>query len=495
MRSSRFVRQAASAASGPEAQLRKLYPLLASQKIISGGARPTAASLAIATMHAPLGAAAGSSHSEDCPVYRKEIPLSSVHDERTFAAKPCPLCLKQRVNYLASQVFCADFERRCSGGGAVAAAAATTNGAAVPEELAAEVAKHFSAFAALEEELRLFATSGMTPGRTWLVYRACGPGSADKGIDSTTAPTTTTAVEGKLSVVNLPSNKLPFAFGMWPLAVVNMTEETLCRAMMAMAERTVGAAVGEQPPAWSRAARSPAGRVALAAQEQRRAEGGFLTTALAAVRAEAAGGAVAALDWAFVAAQLREARAYFVSGARESARQGRRRARGEAAARDAMRNIKDSGKVVITHKGMELEGEEAAERTKTPAGEESKAPESAEPAAAAAPVAAAGSATASTTTTATTTTTTAATATASATGPTKTQLGDGTWEYRYPSGDVTLLLPDGTQVFRTADVTTTAYSSGNTLYEYANGSSILDRADGVRVTTYPDGASKDERVG
>ncbi|KEG11844.1 hypothetical protein DQ04_02221060 [Trypanosoma grayi] len=270
----------------------------------------------------------------------------------------------------------------------------------------------------------------------------------------------------------MPCNRAPLVQGLWPLAVVNMTESALLAKMTA---ETGPASAHVTPPSWSRAARNPpaaaATRVAAATVEDD----------LAAIRAQVALEAVANMNWGFVLQQWQKAEAYYTSADREE-KIGAHRAKLERnAALEAMKKLHDSGATILMSDTVEITTPAAGGRGSGTSGVVENAPQKEGQAQTA--DAAQESKTGA-----------AATGAVAEQDPQCTHLADGTWQYTYRNGDVTLLRPDGTRVFKKSDLTTTVFSDGSTLYAYPNNTSILDRADGVRVTTFADGTIQEERI-
>ncbi|RNF01832.1 superoxide dismutase, Fe-Mn family [Trypanosoma rangeli] len=386
-------------------------------------------------------------HQPDCPVLRQLLPLTALADHSAFLKRPCRSCLKRRIHFLSSEHFCMNLEEKCSQGGVN-----------VPAEWESIVATQFGSVVCLMEEFVMYAKNRREPGWTWLVY--------DKERSES----------HRLVVVNFPSNRVPLELGLWPLAVINMTESRLLSAIVAKATTTVV----ESPPApWSRAARN----TFVAATVTSTVAGTTATTAntvgdlgkdLSSIRAQIAQEAVLAMNWEFVLQQWRQAESYYTSVERENKICVHRTKMEREAALAAMSKLRDSGATILTSDTVEITvagGNTAAKKasqdqtvstqTTQENGKEQK--EETEGAVGAADQ-----------------------------DPHCVQLEDGTWQYTYQNGAVTLLRPDGTRVFKKSELNITIFADGSTLYEYPNNTSILDRVDGVRVTTFADGTKKEE---
>ncbi|ORC93483.1 uncharacterized protein TM35_000013600 [Trypanosoma theileri] len=463
-----FLRAAGEAVS-VSSELQKLLPSLLPllDPPIPRGKTVSAAHIIVATSNSS--SKRSERHLPECPVLARTLPLTAVVDHVAFMKRPCLSCLRQRVHFLASEEFCKNLEQKC-----------TQEGGTLPAEWENIVMKQFGTLTHLEKEIMMYATSRREPGWTWLVF--------DKE-----------RIEGhRLVVMNLPANKTPLILGLWPLAVINMTESAL---LSALESKPVVTNAKVTYPSWSRAARNP-----LAAVTPTRNVGlsGTPTDitdnnskSLSDLRKQVAQKAVSKLNWNFILQQWQQAEAYYASTAREEKIRAQRTKLEREAALAAMSKLRDSGATILTSDSVEIitggsntgaskvdkkEGEKLSTQTTQKStvnvGEET---------------------TTTTTTTSTTVeenkeTSTKTESTGVDEDPKSTQLPDGTWQYLYKNGDVTLLRPDGTRVFKKKELTTTAFADGSTLYEYPNNTSILDRVDGVRVTTFADGTKQEERL-
>lgn len=504
-------------------ELRKLVPLLPLKLHESKSSPLSIASLLASTAFASTQSHLPAAHSRDCPVVAKALPLSRVSIEPSFTARPCASCVRERVHYLASVVFCDDFEHRCRNPEPKAKspdAEHTNKPVGVPGELQKAVEASFGSFAALRDSIRQLSISAMTPGRLWLVYR----------------PSTLDAAGGSLHLLSFPGCKVPLAHGLWPLAVVNVSEERVCEELEQCTKGTEFHGAGGEgalPPPWSHAARTPG--VSTAVEGRLAVE----RLRLADLQAAVAQKALSAMNWDFVAAQLALAQAYYTSTERASTQLEHRKAKEQLAAVRAMGRLKDSGAIIhaadsvtiapstAKSRGADSTAAAAAAATASLASVQAaatdaahnaalpasaverevadEASEAATPLASSAPINASPHASvakassgvlpesAGTGAGAGAATPTAAPETA-ASEPRPVQQPDGTWEYHYANGDVTKVRKDGTKIFQTKDLTTTVFVNGDTLFAYPNNTSILDRADGVRVTTYADGTTKEERL-
>ncbi|RNF12139.1 superoxide dismutase, Fe-Mn family [Trypanosoma conorhini] len=438
---------AAARAACVASELQKLVPALLPllDPPVANGETVSAAHLIAATGHTSR---RNDVHLPDCPVLARALPLTALADHGAFLKRPCRSCLKRRVHFLSSEHFCMNLEENCSRGDG-----------SVPAEWESIAAKQLGSFARLSEEFVLYAKSRREPGWTWLVY--------DKErLESQ-----------RLVVVNFPANRVPLELGLWPLAVINMTESRLMAAIEAKATRTVA----ESPPApWSRAARNPLAAATLTTTVAGTTVAatdaiGGLDGDLCSIRAQVAQEAVLEMNWDFVLRQWKQAERYYTSVERENKIRAHRTKMEREAALAAMSKLRDSGATILTSDTVEITvagGNTAAKQDsqhQTVSAQATQENTSKEPKEEKAAVAADNQ------------------------DPHSAQLEDGTWQYTYQNGDVTLLRTDGTKVFKKSDLSTTVFADGSTLYEYPNNTSILDRVDGVRVTTFADGTRKEER--
>ncbi|KAH9577185.1 Manganese/iron superoxide dismutase [Trypanosoma melophagium] len=457
----RSAREAASVSRELQKLLSSLLPLL--DPPIPRGSTISAAHIIVATSNSS--SKRSGRHLHDCPVLARTLPLTAMVDHVAFMKRPCLSCLRKRIHFLASEEFCKNLEQKCKQDGGI-----------VPPEWENIVVKQFGTLANLEKEIVMYATSRREPGWTWLVF--------DKE-----------RVEGhRLVVMNLPANRTPLILGLWPLAVINMTESAL---LSTLESKPAVANAKVTHPSWSRAARNP-----LAAVTATRSVGLLCTPAdftaisskgLSDLRKQVVQEAVSKLNWNFILQQWQQAEIYYSSAAREEKIRAQRTKLERETALAAMSKLRDSGATILTSDSVEIttggsdkgtvkvdkkEGEKLSSQTtqKSTVNVEEK-----------------------TTMTSATVAENKGTSTETEnTGvdedPKSAQLADGTWQYLYKNGDVTLLRPDGTRVFKKSDLTTTAFADGSTLYEYPNNTSILDRVDGVRITTFADGTKQEERL-
>ncbi|ESS64576.1 hypothetical protein TCDM_07340 [Trypanosoma cruzi Dm28c] len=426
-------------------ELQKLVPVLLPllDPPIAKGVNVSAAQLIMASGHTSR---RNDVHLPGCPVMAHALPLTALAEHSAFLRHPCRACLKRRVHFLSSEHFCMHLEEKCLQGGG-----------GMPVEWESIAAGQFGLFTRFTDEFVMYATSRREPGWTWLVYDKERP-------------------EGhRLVVVNFPANRVPLVLGLWPLAVINMTEG---RLLPAIGARTKTSAAESSPAPWSRAARNPLAAEASTATLAAMAAAVTDTVddlhgSLSSIRAQVAQEAVLNMNWGFVLQQWKQAESYYKSAERERKVQAQRTKMEREAALAEMSKLRDSGATILTSDTVEITvaGSDAApekasrdlkastQTTKEPRKEEEE-------------------------------TANVGTATQD---PHCTQLEDGTWQYAYKNGDLTLLRPDGTRVFKKSDLTTTVFADGSTLYEYPNKTSILDRVDGVRVTTFADGTTKEGR--
>lgn len=485
-------------------ELRRLLPLLPSSGQGSPLVAQSVASVIVSTAFSSTLKHLPGSHSRDCPVKAKLLPLSRVGIEPSFASRPCINCVRERVHYLASVVFCEYFEQRCTGTAATSASGKRELAQGSTKLLEKEVEASFGSLSALKESLQQLSHSTMSPGRLWIVY----------------SPTTADQPRGSVNVLSLPGCKVPLAHGLWPLAVVNLSEERICDELERCAgSRTSQTAVSAaaQPPAWSHAARTPSAAATVLGSTEHTPRGlASERIQLGDLQAAVAARALNAMNWIFVEDQLASALAYYNSAERVNTRQGYRRGKEQLAAVRAMSRLKDSGAVIHAADSVTISSSQpitsAAEGAKESATSSTATTEIREVAAQEAAGAAAASDSASAFSTApaaedkfvrqassfsrevSPAVPAAAAGTGAALGPRPVQQADGTWEYHYDNGDITTVRKDGTKIFQAKELTTTVYSNGDTLFEYPNNTSILDRADGMRVTTYADGTKKEERL-
>lgn len=492
------------------AELRRLLPLLPSASSGIAPVAQTVASLLISTSFTDTTAHSPLSHSRDCPVTAKALPLSRVSTEPSFASRPCISCVRERVHYLASVVFCADFERRCTTAGSYGGAVGHSASDAA-ELLTKEVEASFGSLHALKERVEELSSGAMSAGHLWIVY---GPHGTD-------------TKAGGVNVLNLPGCKVPLAHGLWPLAVVDLSEERVCdelerRTMEARTRETGDSRV--EAPAWSHAARNPSAvRQPLGNDATFPCNGAVERMNLSDLQTAVARRALNAMNWSFVEEQLASALAYYNSAARSTKQQEHRKEKEQMAAVRAMGRLKDSGAVIhavdtvtisSAHSSGSAEGIEAepaalsdAARSATATGAEPTAdvgPGASEAALRDTTAGAGADGAASSASGAQASEKRAsgkvspheseASEASASSEPVPVQQPDGTWEYRYASGDVTKVRKDGTKVYQTKELTTTVFANGDTLFEYPNSTSILDRADGMRITTYADGTKREERL-
>ncbi|KAK7198434.1 hypothetical protein NESM_000803300 [Novymonas esmeraldas] len=480
------------------AELRRLVPLLPTSKVASSGASQSIASLIVSTSFSATAARSAANHARDCPVLAKTLPLSQISKERSFVERPCVTCVRERVHYVSSASFCDDFGRRCVG----TANARPLEAAALPAGVLQAVERSYGSVSALNDTVVLHAAGAMGPGRLWIVY----------------APPKSTEAHGAMRVLSLPACRVPLVHGLWPLAVIDMTEGRLCGEVARRWNNDDEAAEEDSPPSWSRAGRSPAalGSVATVTRTAHR------QPSMARIRLPALQGAVAeeamrSMNWQFVETQLTAALDYYSSQQRTRTQEEHRKKCEQVAAVRAMEQVKDSGAVLratdsvtITSSGTAGASSAVRNVTTLPAASTTS---SASPDTGSAAHGETGSRTAEATdghtegsvgSAASETGPAADSATpgiavptaaaADTTEPRSVQQADGTWEYHYNNGDVTRVYANGTKVFLTESLTTTVFTNGDTLFEYPDKTTILDRVDGVRVKTFADGTRKEERL-
>ncbi|CAG9581854.1 conserved hypothetical protein [Leishmania major strain Friedlin] len=477
------------------AELRRLLPLLSFAGRRTGAATHSVASLIVSTAYSATAARSVTNHSRDCPVLSKKLPLPLIGKESSFAARPCLNCVRERVHYVSSLSFCDYFEKKCAEAQHYRNGA-SSNGvvgtAALPKLLLEAIERSYGSVAAFKDSVMLHSTGAMSPGRLWIVY----------------TPPISGSEHGAVRLLNLPACKVPLVHGLWPLAVINMTEKRLCEQIACRSGKGGDAVDADDAPAWRHAARTRKTLGALATTEEGNDRAGNVAQVkLSSIQSAIAEEALCAMNWKFVETQLTSALAYYSSKERTQTQREHRKEKEHVAAVRAMSQLKNSGAVIhatdsvtitssnsfVASSASEPNLSAAAAVTSSSAKAENSALGEAntQTAAVAAPSAEA--------TAANTASNSAQPADNTATGaaaaePRAVQQADGTWEYHYNNGSVTKALPDGTKVFQTESLTTTVFVNGDTLFEYPNNTSILDRADGVRVITYADGTKKEERL-
>ncbi|KPA82091.1 putative mitochondrial hypothetical protein [Leptomonas pyrrhocoris] len=488
------------------AELRKLLPLLPLKSHGSTSSSFSVAALITSTAFANTMNHSSVSHSRDCPVLAQALPLSRIGSEPSFTSRPCVNCVRKRVHYLASVVFCDDFEQRCSAGDArhqsVSRKEANKVTTTTPRVLERGVAASFGSLSALQQSVQQLSNAAMSPGRLWIVYGS-----------STVAQS-----GGNIDVLSLPGCKVPLAHGLWPLAVVNLSEERLCdeleRHVKSGGDR-IAVDAEAQPPAWSHAARTPGAAAAMSVDVGRGVhDGAFEHINLSDLLAAIARRALDNMNWGFVEEQLASAQAYYNSAERANTRQEHRKGKEQLAAMRAMSRLKDSGAVIHAADSVTISSSHpvgpAAETAKesvllstTAQAASTTAAVNAETSMSAAQDASGAAGAASSAAASAVEGESAGeksssggefSSDAAAAEPRPVLKPDGTWEYHYDNGDVTKVRKDGTKIFQTKGLTTTVYGNGDTLFEYPNSTSIMDRADGVRITKYADGTTREERL-
>ncbi|KAG5493837.1 hypothetical protein JKF63_01669 [Porcisia hertigi] len=472
------------------AELQRLLPLLPSTGKGTAAATHSVASLIVSTAYSATAAQSVTHHSRDCPVLSKKLPLSRIGKEPSFAARPCLNCVRERVHYVSSLTFCESFEQRCAlpqrhpnsptGNGLFSVET-------FPKRLLEAIERSYGSVSSFRESVVLHSTGAMSLGRLWVVY----------------IPPVRGSEHGAVSLLNLPACRVPLVHGLWPLAVINMTERRICEKIACRSGKGGDAVDAIDAPAWSHAARTPKALGALASEaEGSLHQGSMPQVRLSAIRSALAEETLSVMNWQFVETQLTSASAYYTSMERTQKQREHRKEKEHAAAVRAMGQLKDSGAVIHATDSVTITSSDASDASPANGSSLSAAAVTTSPSPANTDCRAHGEATP----TENSAETVACTSSDSvqATGNTTTdaidaeprtvQQADGTWEYHYKNGSVTKVRPDGTKVFQTESLTTTVFVNGDTLFEYPNSTSILDRADGVRVTTYADGTQKEERL-
>ncbi|KAG5468158.1 hypothetical protein LSCM1_02133 [Leishmania martiniquensis] len=477
------------------AELRRLLPLLPRTDKKMGAAPHSMASLIVSTAYSTTAAKLAMNHSRDCPVLSKKLPLPLIGKEPSFSARPCVTCVRERVHYVSSVVFCDYFEQSCLEAQRhqnKTVCNGVFNAAVLPSLFLEAIERSYRSVNAFRDSVALHSSGAMCLGRLWIVY----------------VPPVSGSEHGVVSLLNLPDCRVPLVHGLWPLAMINMTEERLCERIECRSAKGVDAADADNAPAWSHAARAPKTLGVLPpTTEGNWQPGSVAQVALSAVQSAIAEEALCAMNWRFVEAQLRSALAYYNSKGRAQTQHEHRQKKEHAAAARAVSQLKDSGAAIhatdsVTIASSSSYGASLASGLTVSAAPlatslstvtEDNANEAASLQATVAPALRAET-TAANTTANSVQAVGSPTTVAAAAEPRAVQQADGTWEYHYDNGSVTKVRPDGTKVFRTQSLTTTVFINGDTLFEYPNNTSILDRADGVRVTTYADGTKKEERL-
>ncbi|CAC9536725.1 conserved hypothetical protein [Leishmania infantum JPCM5] len=478
------------------AELRRLLPLLSFTGRRTGAATHSVASLVVSTAYSATAARSVTNHSRDCPVLSKKLPLSLIGKESSFAARPCLSCVRERVHYVSSVSFCHYFEKKCAEA-QHHQNGASSNGvvgtAALPNLLLEAIERSYGSVNAFKDSVALHSTGAMSPGRLWIVY----------------TPPISGSEHGAVSLLNLPACRVPLVHGLWPLAVINMTEKRLCEQIACRSGKGGDAVDADNAPAWCHAARTPKTLGALATTEEGNDRAGSVAQVrLSSIQSAIAEEALSAMNWKFVEMQLTSALAYYSSKVRKQTQREHRKEREHVAAVRAMSQLKDSGAVIHATDWVTITSSNSF--VASPASEPNLSAAAAVTSSSSAKTENSALGEANTQTAAVAVPSAEATVTntasnsaqpadntaagAAAAEPRIVQQADGTWEYHYNNGSVTKAYPDGTKVFQTESWTTTVFVNGDTLFEYPNNTSILDRADGVRVTTYADGTKKEERL-
>lgn len=466
-------------------ELRKLIPMLDSHE---RGRNPTSASLIVSTAHASTTTVSRYLHRDDCPVLAKKVSLPTIYSDAAFCAHPCTFCVRERVHHLASVLFCEDFQKKCF----LSKPKGPLEESSIPISLMNELRQSYTSVAAFVKDVELFCINGLSFGRLWVVY----------------APSSQKRMDGYVTTINLPSYEVPLVHGLWPLAVINLSEDQLCNELNQLLHCSDASTVAPAP-SWSHAARNPSTAIT---SEQEASESGrvnLYNLELTELRAKAAQRALECMNWQFVDQQLTAAITYYDSTARALAREEFRKSKERAAAMRAMSHLRDSGAVIYETdsvtvsstpsavvKGSEYDHSPGADNVGV--GGWAAVSASTEKAAILSPETCIKtssledilptqqgvSATDADTSDSATVTT----------DPYTVEHPDGSWEYQYFNGNVTTVMADGTKIFKTKELTTTVFVNGDTLFTYPNHTSILDRADGIRVTTYADKSTKEERL-
>ncbi|CCW67579.1 unnamed protein product [Phytomonas sp. Hart1] len=479
-------------------KLEKVLPLV--KKSIPELSGLPLSSIIVATAFASSKTLASAFHTPGCPFYSRQLPITELMSDATLQDKICVSCLKKEVHFLSSEAFCDDMEMRCI--------AESSEVDQVPRQLLSKIVNDYGSFSSFVEDLVFFSCNQASPGRTWGVFDG-----------------------KKISIMSLPLNVVPLIYGLWPLALINMSERYLCDEILALstqAELTAHTTLqSTQKPFWSRAARNPFSIISapqhyLSPLSAVSIEDG--DERLHKIRKQVAKKSVNFMRWSFVNNQLIEATNYFSSPERRTAHSEYRAREEREASLLALRNYKEhtdnihdlsdtagpvhsislnaSKRTDISHdmsshneglghnsRSAEVEGyyrsycssevNQKATNESSNLSEEKKETNNQGQEL---------SFTSSEYSDAN------ATTKIDLPDPNVLQHADGSWEYQYRNGDQTFVLTDGTKVFKTEGVTTTVRTDGSTLFEYPNGSVILDRSDGIRITTYPDGTSKEEDI-
>eukprot|EP00796_Vickermania_ingenoplastis_P007211 gene7211-5068_t len=397
------------------AEVKKLVPLLANPsahetKRLSVAAFIAATAHAASTAHDPL------SHAKDCLVARQVVPLPRIASNKEFMDRPCQTCLSLRVHHLSSGIFCSQFSRKCD--------ALVPN--SIPPSLQEEIEKSFGSVEGCRKEVINFATSCIGSGRTWMAVEPA---------------------QRKIVLVNMPNSDVPLTMNLWPLAVVDMTEEVLSRTV----QDSVTRLSHEQNVApWSRAARTH--RNMAISNERKR-------FSLAEAREHVGNQAWNKLNWEFVDSQLRQALTYYGSKNRELASAHWREKR-ERIAKGITESSQTSSRNATPRDEM---SEEAQGRSSV--ANKLNLNNAAQP-----------------------TPPTVANPTQNDEPEAIHHPDTGAWEYVYKNKKRTFRYEDGTNVFVDGETTTTVKPDGTEIYEQ-NGIRTTVSPDKSTLFEYPDGSS------
>lgn len=408
-------------------------------------------------------------HDPKCPIAAGEMSITTMasRDPNTFSAPPCQHCIRRRLNFLASEHFAHGLHWN-----SIMPRPNATNHINNPR-IYHLVKESFGSMRGLEDTLAEFAVNRRDAGFTWLVYNpnASNPNVYQNNNHMQSSQQQSDVPTGRLEAVNLPGSTSPVVLGMWPIACINVTTETIVDAF----NEANQVADTSKAPSWSRASRNPSS----SGTQQSTAPVNEQT--LTDLRRASATKQCQSLDIAFIEAQLGAALDYFASPEYTAAAQQRQADLTRTAQQTVVKSFDNVEMETVRSLKQATAAQDAAAKT----------------------AAAAAAAKASTDATATLAAATSATSSTVDPVPDKAEEGpspdtivaegmcdDGTTRYTtrqngivtysYANGTTTDVYPDGRQVAYTSGLTTTSYPDGTVHYLYANGATVEIRPDGTK---------------
>lgn len=429
------------------------------------------ATLIIATSHNQARYENPDFHISDCPVTNGCIPLSLISSSDEFLGRPCQTCLTSRIHHLASRAFCFDFREKCT----------ASSSQTVSPPLKAAIEESFGTIAAFEKQLLLFATSGLRPGRTWIVFNSA---------------------TSKVDLLNLSGYDVPLSFGLWPLGVVDMSEESLCNEisshfMLRDSISNEGKSKATVLP-WTRAARNSVVASANYVNSMTKS-----LPNLQEIRMRVARSSVARLQWMFLHTQLTAAQSYYSHESRSVSQEAWKEEQKAAAMKRALGSLRSVDKEAhFSAKSVSVERDgplDAVNASSCLVPSESRASRVSED------IPDRSGATKNAKNTEKTEGETypdsfgslpdsSQQAITSTEDPRVVEHANtGVWEYIYQNGNRTFVYPDGVKVYEEKNIKTTVHADGSTTFEYSDGMKIYQSGN-RRITTFPDGSKKEETV-